>query len=312
MEKSILLQSFAMDKDGRMRSVDEVARGLACECICPCCKEPVIARQGEVREWHFAHASGAECEHAAEGALHLAAKQVLLESGGINLPERRHEETVCLPDGRNGKGEAYRPEAWVDFQSVEAEQSIATIRPDIVAVTGHTMLFIEIAVTHFIDDDKKRVLDELMVPTIEIDLGGIAREKWDWDLLQEVLIENVTHKAWIHFLDNKALELEARNAAFQDAFSYPLQQAPATPISAARRTRFWVDARIVDVVERPFGLSIWSPYDPSINELIKSLMRLLGGRWQPRFKSWLAPLAAKEYLFQELKKLSSREPETMP
>lgn len=310
METGILLQSFAMDKDKRMRSVDEVARGLSCECICPCCGENVIARQGEVREWHFSHASGADCEHAAEGALHLAAKQVLLESGGINLPEVRLEVSVCLPDGRVGKGEAYRPEMWVDFDSIEAEQTVATIRPDIVAVTGNKMLFIEIAVTHFIDDCKKKVLDELMVPTIEIDLGGMARAKWDWELLHDVLVKAVTHKAWIHFLDQNALELEARNAALQSALTCPLQ-VQEKAISTPRRTRFWIGARMVDVIERPFGLAVWSPYDPGLNELIKSLMRLLGGRWQPRFKNWLTPLDAKEYLFRELGKLSSRPPKQM-
>jgi len=118
MENTSLLQSFALDKDKRIRSVDEVARGLACECTCPCCGERVIARQGEVREWHFAHASGADCEHAAESALHLAAKQLLLEGGGLRVPEFRVHTKVRLPDGRTGEAEAIRPDAWIDFDEV--------------------------------------------------------------------------------------------------------------------------------------------------------------------------------------------------
>ena len=146
MEKLSLLQSFAMDKTGRIRSIDEVNRGLACECVCPCCEEPVLARQGDVREWHFAHASGAECDGGAEGALHAAAKQVLLESGGMAIPERRVTASASLPDGRHATASAVRPEAWIDFGTIEAEKKIGEVRPDIIATVGAEVIFIEIAV----------------------------------------------------------------------------------------------------------------------------------------------------------------------
>lgn len=74
MNHNSLLQSFAVNKDGLTVSVDEVSRGLACECFCPACNEAVIARQGSIRSWHFAHTSGFECSEAAETALHKAAK----------------------------------------------------------------------------------------------------------------------------------------------------------------------------------------------------------------------------------------------
>lgn len=90
MENQSLLQSFAMDKEDRIRSVEEVARGLACECACTSCGDQVIARQGEIREWHFAHAAESDCEGGAETALHLAAKQLLLESGGTH-----HSRNSC-------------------------------------------------------------------------------------------------------------------------------------------------------------------------------------------------------------------------
>ncbi len=32
-------------------------RGNKCGCICPSCKTPLIARQGDLKEWHFAHQS---------------------------------------------------------------------------------------------------------------------------------------------------------------------------------------------------------------------------------------------------------------
>jgi hypothetical protein len=116
MEATSLLQSFAIAKDGRVVSVNEVERGQACGCTCPACRRPLIARQGEVRVWHFAHATGADCEGGAESALHLAAKTAIERAGGITLPGLSVKRTLTLPDGRRGTGEASIPETtWIDF-----------------------------------------------------------------------------------------------------------------------------------------------------------------------------------------------------
>ncbi|WP_407279718.1 competence protein CoiA family protein [Aromatoleum evansii] len=308
MESLSLLQSFAMDKNGRIRSVEEVSRGLACDCVCPCCGEPVLARQGDVREWHFAHASGAECDGGAEGALHAAAKQVLIESGGMAIPERRVSTKATLPDGRQGTGDAVRPEAWIEFATIEAEKKVGELRPDIVATVGTEVLFVEVAVTHFVDDDKSQKLESLGFPTIEIDLAKMHREKWAWEDVFEVVVEGVQAKRWIRLMDASPLHDEAHYAAMQAALALP---AP-TPVEAspqkAPRTRFLIGGRIVDLIEHPFGIALWSSYDPSVNAVIKSLMRIVGGRWQPRFKNWLAPTAARDYLFEELAKLSTTSP----
>jgi len=310
MEKRSLLQSFAIDKEGRVRSVDEVARGLACDCTCPSCGRPVMARQGEVREWHFAHAVESDCDGGLESTLHLAAKQLLLDNCGLSVPEIRIETEVHLPDGRVGKGTAFRPEQWIDFQSVEAEKSIGTIRPDIVAVVGNSMLFVEVAVTHFVDSEKRATLEKLGVPTIEINLANFQGEKWTWELLGEYVIENSLHKRWLHLPDEETLHAEAHEVAIQAALCMPLpvREELKTPAPKALRTRFWIGNRMVDVIERPFGVAVWSPYDPDVNALIKPIIRFLGGRWQPRFKNWLVPLHAKDWLFSELAKHASGPP----
>ena len=43
------------ESDGAIIDVYAVQRG--CGCICPSCQTPLIARQGEEKVWHFAHAS---------------------------------------------------------------------------------------------------------------------------------------------------------------------------------------------------------------------------------------------------------------
>lgn len=308
MENQSLLQSFAMDKNSRMRSVDEVSRGLACECVCPACKEPVVARQGDVREWHFAHASGTECDGGVESALHLAAKQILLESGGIVVPERRHTATATLPDGRSATGEAARPEAWIEFTTVEAEKTVGPLRPDIIATAGTEVLFIEIAVTHYVDATKSQKLDSLGFPTLEVDLGKQQTEKWAWETLYEAVVRSTATKTWVRAMDGKALQDEAHDAALQAALALPVGNAESVQTHKALRTRFMIGGRIVDLIDHPFGVAIWNAYDPSVNAIIKSLMRIAGGQWQPRFKNWLAPIPARDFLFEELRKLSSTPP----
>lgn len=41
--------------DGQVVGVEDVPRGKAAQCICRSCKRPLIARQGDVNIWHFAH-----------------------------------------------------------------------------------------------------------------------------------------------------------------------------------------------------------------------------------------------------------------
>jgi hypothetical protein len=196
----------------------------------------------------------------------------------------------------------------VVFHSVEAEKTVGDVRPDIIATVGNAILFVEVAVTHFVDAEKALTIGALGVATVEIDLSDVGRERWDWDRLIDILVESMDRKRWIHALDEQLLHLEARNAAMATALALPVPGVLVPARQTAARTRFWIQGRMVDIVERPFGIAIWSPYDPGLNAVIKALMHVIGGRWQPKFKNWLAPLEAREYLFAEMGRLSGKPP----
>lgn len=49
--------SWAEDAQGKMVHVDDVPRGLACGCVCPYCREKLLARHGDIKEHGFAHHS---------------------------------------------------------------------------------------------------------------------------------------------------------------------------------------------------------------------------------------------------------------
>ena len=78
--------TYGLDSNGRLVHVDDVLRGMACNCTCPGCGAPLIARKGEKKQHHFAHANGADCAGARMTALHMLAQQIIEEEKQIRTP----------------------------------------------------------------------------------------------------------------------------------------------------------------------------------------------------------------------------------
>ena len=80
---------FGIDAGGFLRDAYEVPNGLGCGCVCPVCGARLVARQGEIVAWHFAHIYdriGSETDDGCgETTVHKVAKQVLLSSSGKTL-----------------------------------------------------------------------------------------------------------------------------------------------------------------------------------------------------------------------------------
>ncbi|KAF3984382.1 MAG: competence protein CoiA [Methylococcales symbiont of Hymedesmia sp. n. MRB-2018] len=87
------------ENDGEFVDIADVPRGKQCGCVCPSCKTPLIARQGDVKEWHFAHASHSvysrtekECQFSFYVSVRMMARQVIREKLELVLP--RYEDVV--------------------------------------------------------------------------------------------------------------------------------------------------------------------------------------------------------------------------
>lgn len=98
-----MIRLFAgIGPEGEMRFIGEVARGSACGCRCPECNSPLIAKQGNEKEWHFAHESGQErpeCHVGAANMLRRLAVEHLASRDPIVLPPYRVTLRASSPLG---------------------------------------------------------------------------------------------------------------------------------------------------------------------------------------------------------------------
>lgn len=177
-------------KDGNIVSIDEVQSGKECGCVCPACGDELIARKGEKRMHHFAHRSNEDCEYGYESSLHLAAKDILSRSEKMVIPP------VYVEFPRSGKPkELISKERKISIDDVELEKRFDDIIPDIVVDSGDEHFFIEIYVTHPIDDEKLKKLKEKKISTIEIDLSKIKRDI-SVEELSDILLKSSDRKSW--------------------------------------------------------------------------------------------------------------------
>ncbi|PKH86886.1 putative zinc ribbon protein [Colwellia sp. Bg11-28] len=78
--------------------VADVPSGKDCQCVCPSCKIPLIAKKGMVKEWHFAHDSQfidkeqtEPCDFSWAVAVKMMIKQLLMDGTEISLPDYHME-----------------------------------------------------------------------------------------------------------------------------------------------------------------------------------------------------------------------------
>ncbi len=92
---------YGHNNAGEIVFVDDVERGLACECVCPLCRKPFRACQGEKNEHYFAHQDASECEFSYRASL-LQMVVEFLESGELEIPSviaRYTNEAEVIKDG---------------------------------------------------------------------------------------------------------------------------------------------------------------------------------------------------------------------
>jgi hypothetical protein len=206
-------------KDGQLIHISSVnISGLKCNCTCPSCHSPLRAnmgrkiKNGKKKKDHFSHDIESNCSTGLETAIHLLAKEIFKKRKAIripsvfsHIPKKYGDEVILL-------SEVY------EFDEVILEKRVDEIIPDIILRKGSTRLLVEIAVTHFVDDEKAEKIRNLGISTIEIDVSDILKEECSNEQFADHLIEGKKGKSWIYNAKHEQLkakylkQLEVRDA----------------------------------------------------------------------------------------------------
>lgn len=207
---------YGIDPNGQLVHVDSVARGHNCQCICPNCKAELIAKQGTKKIWHFAHASGVDCKGARMTALHMLAQKVIKNRKAVRLP--RYEGMYAPPvESRI-----------ITFDDVILEKSFRSKdinrRPDCIGTKGDKYgnkreIWIEIKVTHGIDQLKMHDIKANDITCIEIDLSYLLETNYTIDDVFELIITKSDKIKWINspILDKKDQQYKKKKESVEAA-----------------------------------------------------------------------------------------------
>lgn len=121
---------FAQNKHGELVSINDVANGLACECSCPFCDAPLIARNNsEKRTSHFAHQSRdtkavnlKECSYEFWRSLHYLSFLSLKKNPVIRVPES------IVSEQRDVNGKKFSEQILVEKTRLEHLKSVELVR----------------------------------------------------------------------------------------------------------------------------------------------------------------------------------------
>lgn len=120
-------------------------RGKECRCICPSCKTPLIARQGNIKEWHFAHASRSvylktekECSFSFYVSVRMMARQVIRGQLEIIVPayEDAIAEYIERYDGYISVPFTIAEQQKISLTNISVEKMFLGIPVDIVGKVG--------------------------------------------------------------------------------------------------------------------------------------------------------------------------------
>lgn len=279
----------AITSEGRFAHITEVARGKACSCVCSKCREPVIARQGEQREWHFAHENGRPpCYVAHESFLHRFVKQTIHDAGGLRLPPPPAGWSIpkaLLEHAENG---------WLTPSTVDMEVTLETVRPDLLLTVGSERLAVEVAYTSFCQAEKIDALAVLGVRALEIDVSHLHPDQFDPDAARHFVLTNDDAKKWLTGL----VQTSAASVAEQE---HPTVRHLFSVIIAGRTVR---------LKKLRWGQLLLSyDYGQEVSQRVRHIAHRCGGRWSPHFVNWRINECWQSQLEAELR--SAHDPSSL-
>lgn len=194
MDKTKLI--FGIDKTtGKIRFIDEVKNGKACNCICPDinCNDNLIAKNNlkNKNKHHFAHETK-NCKYSNESALHQFSKQLLKNQKFVILPSLTYKSVKIIEEQKITFDEIIIEDD--NLTTIGNRKDNSLIKPDCIGVVGENSLIIEIKVSHAVDEEKLDKIKKLGLSAIEIDFSDIELSRNEI----EKNLKSSTSIAWLN------------------------------------------------------------------------------------------------------------------
>lgn len=203
---------FGLHTDtGQLVDVSGVKNGLACDCICPSCKLPLEARQGEIRNWHFAHSSRSgnrvetACDFSFAVSVRMMVRQLASEAGGLSLRLPKLEKTYHHTDPRYGSFAVpytVTRESSFRLDPVQLDASLGSCRVDIFCAKDVCSLAIQLTHSGRKMPEALQNVSFSNVAVLEIDIGQLrqafenTREGEYKETLRGYLADTTAGKYW--------------------------------------------------------------------------------------------------------------------
>lgn len=179
---------------GDLVTVDEVERGLACNCTCPSCGTQLEARKGNKRSHHFAHEINKECLYGAEISMYKAFYKLL-----------KHSMKFCIPDAiienEFGRGSVVvKKGTMIELTDIKMYNDPIHYPPELVCYCGENRFRIILNIESYYNKDDFRIIKEYGIqhnlPIVSIELDKVG-ELSSYSTLQEY-VDFPNHKTWIY------------------------------------------------------------------------------------------------------------------
>ena len=155
--------------DGQLRHISEVEQGLACDCRCLECREPLMAKKGPVLAHHFSHTGETNCNPSPEKLTHRYAKELIAQRLIAIEPafEIRQEVSGLEAWWRQPAGLFKADRAIVEPTDYEE------FKPDVMLVRGAMKFAIEVYFRHPVPPAKAALLEKRYLHVVEVDLSDL-------------------------------------------------------------------------------------------------------------------------------------------
>lgn len=331
----------------------------ACCCPCCGAQVVAKQGKDKGRVWHFSHHNAEECTGGYESAMHLAVKKIIETERALFLPDcgvLRHpqvfdspvqyrtmfsapsrEKPTCFDvweysikqtaeklirdhHGMDRFGFTDIPARRIEFDSVIAEKNEGDIRPDLIGMIGDRKLYIEVAVTHFIDEEKLTKIRSRGVSTVEIVIPEM--DSMDWEKLREIVLTDSGNTFWRFNPKAEQMAEDSHQARLKDVEEkreiaqhkadakkrvYEERFKPTHEVSLKRSRNGFGSRIFVRLCPANLNMSVY-PFDSGLADITKRVARQFAGKYNTDYYKWEF-LPNEDLFFQVIKTLRSQAEE---